>query len=62
MVDSNLLLIVLDANSQDLFNEIETIKSVLKEINANEIDYKYVFNKIDLVDPENFLFKAIVSR
>ena len=32
---------------QDLFNEIETIKSVLKEINADEIDYKYV-NKVDL--------------
>ena len=56
VVDSNLLLIVLDANSQDLFNEIETIKSVLKEINANEIDYKYVFNKVDLVDPEKISY------
>ena len=56
VVDSNLLLIVLDANSQDLFNEIETIKSVLKEINANEIDYKYVFNKVDLVNPEKISY------
>ena len=56
VVDSNLLLIVLDANSQDLFNEIETIKSVLKEINANEIDHKYVFNKIDLVDHEKISY------
>ena len=30
VVDSNLLLIVLDANSQDLFNEIETIKKCFK--------------------------------
>ena len=56
VVDSDLLLIVLDANSKDLFNEIETIKSVLKEINANEVDYKYVFNKIDLVDPDKISY------
>ena len=56
VVDSDLLLIVLDANSKDLFNEIETIKSVLKEINANEIDYKYVFNKIDLVDADKISY------
>ena len=56
MVDSDLLLIVLDASSKDLFNEIETIKSVLQEINANEIDYKYVFNKIDLVDADKISY------
>ena len=56
VVDSDLLLIVLDANSKDLFNEIETIKSVLQEINANEIDYKYVFNKIDLVDADKISY------
>ena len=50
------MLIVLDANSKDLFNEIETIKSVLQEINANEIDYKYVFNKIDLVDADKISY------
>jgi GTP-binding protein HflX len=56
VVDSDLLLIVLDANSKDLFNEIETIKSVLKEIHADQIDYQYVFNKIDLVDQDKISY------
>jgi GTP-binding protein HflX len=56
VVDSDLLLIVLDANSKDLFNEIETIKSVLKEILADQIDYQYVFNKIDLVDQDKISY------
>ena len=50
------MLIVLDANSKDLFNEIETIKSVLKEIHADQIDYQYVFNKIDLVDQDKISY------
>ena len=28
----------------------------MKEINANEINYKYVFNKIDLVNPEKISY------
>lgn len=56
VVDSNLLLVVLDANSKDLFNEIETIQSVLKEIKANEVDTQYVFNKVDLVDGDRISY------
>jgi GTP-binding protein HflX len=49
-------LVVLDANSQDLYNEIETIKEVLNEIGAKEIDVQYIFNKIDLVDQEKIFY------
>ena len=72
VVDSNLLLIILDANSSDLYNEIDTIQSVLTEIRAEKIPYQYVFNKIDLVDegkikylknsfPESIMVSAIRS-
>lgn len=56
VVDSNLLLVVLDANSQDLYNEIETIKEVLNEIGAKEIDIQYIFNKIDLVGQDKVIY------
>ena len=29
---------------------------MLKEINANQIDYQYVFNKIDLVDQDKISY------
>ena len=56
VVDSNLLLIVLDANSKDLHNEIATIQSVLQEIRANDIDCQYIFNKIDIVDEDRISY------
>jgi GTP-binding protein HflX len=56
VVDSNLLLIILDANSSDLYNEIDTIQSVLTEIRAEKIPYQYVFNKIDLVDEDRIKY------
>ena len=56
VVDSNLLLVVLDANSKDLFNEIDTIQSVLKEISADNVDTQYIFNKVDLVDQDKISY------
>ncbi|MDA7641527.1 GTPase HflX [Candidatus Marinimicrobia bacterium] len=56
VVDSNLLLIVLDASSKDLQNEIATIESVLKEIGANHIDCQYIFNKVDKVDQDRIAY------
>ena len=56
VVDSNLLLIVLDASSKDLQNEIATIESVLKEIGANHIDCQYIFNKLDKVDQDRIAY------
>ncbi len=56
VVDSNLLLIVLDANSNDLYNEINTIQSVLTEIGAEKIPHQYIFNKIDLIDDDKIKY------
>ena len=56
VVDSNLLLIVLDANSNDLYNEIHTIESVLTEIGAEKIPHQYIFNKIDLIDNDKIKY------
>jgi len=56
VVDSNLLLIVLDANSQDLHNEIATIESVLNEIGAERVDSQFIFNKIDIVDQDRITY------
>ena len=50
------MLIILDANSSDLYNEIDTIQSVLTEIRAEQIPYQYVFNKIDLVDEDKIKY------
>ena len=56
VVDSDLLLIVLDASSKDLQNEIATIESVLKEIGANDINCQYIFNKVDIVDQDRIAY------
>lgn len=47
--DADLLIHVIDASSPYYHNQIETILSVLKELDALDIPMIYVYNKMDLV-------------
>ena len=47
--DADLLIHVIDASSPYYHNQIETILSVLKELDALDIQMIYVYNKMDLV-------------
>jgi len=58
VLESDLVLIVLDASSPILTEHVDTIRDVLKELGANQIAEISVLNKIDLVSDEN-LFKII---
>ena len=58
VLESDLVLIVLDASSPILTEHVETIRDVLKELGADQIAEISVLNKIDLVTDEN-LFKMI---
>jgi len=58
VLESDLVLIVLDASSPILIEHVETIRDVLKELGADQIAEISVLNKIDLVTDEN-LFKMI---
>jgi len=58
VLESDLVLIVLDASSPILTEHVDTIRDVLKELGANQIAEISVLNKIDLVTDEN-LFKMI---
>jgi len=58
VLESDLVLIVLDASSPILTEHVDTIRDVLKELGADQIAEISVLNKIDLVTDEN-LFKMI---
>ena len=58
VLESDLVLIVLDASSPILTEHVDTVRDVLKELGADQIAEISVLNKIDLVTDEN-LFKMI---
>jgi len=57
VVEADLLLIVLDASSPQVYDHYKTINDVLKEIDAGEKRQLIVLNKIDLVDDEQIYFR-----
>ena len=50
--EANLILIVLDANSELIHNHLETIKRVLSDLGAGDVPQSLVLNKIDQVSEE----------
>ena len=53
VVESDLVLIVLDASSKQINEHMNTINNVLNELGANDIKTLIVLNKIDLVTTRN---------
>ena len=49
VIEGNLILIVLDASSQQVMEHLETIRKVLKELKADKHQALLVLNKIDLI-------------
>lgn len=49
VVDSDLILIVLDASSEQIIDHYETIQSVLKDLNADKLRSIVVLNKMDQI-------------
>ena len=56
-LDSNLILIVLDASSPIIDDHLDTIKIVLNDLGAKEIPQTIILNKIDLVKEESELIR-----
>ena len=56
-IESNLILIVLDANSSIIDDHLNTIKIVLNDLGAKEIPQTIIINKIDQVKDESELIK-----
>ena len=50
VIDSDLILIVLDSSSDQVIEHYKVIKEVLNNLNANTNDYIVVLNKIDQLD------------
>ena len=57
IIDSNLLLKVIDASSEEYLNHINSIDSVLEYLNILSKEFIIVFNKIDLIKNNNILVK-----
>ena len=55
VLESDLVLIVLDASSPILTEHVDTIRDVLKELGADQIAEISVLNKIDLITDENLV-------
>lgn len=56
--ESDLLILVMDASSEWIDQQLQTVHSVLNELNADKIPSVLVFNKIDLVE-DPFLRKRL---
>ena len=61
IIDSDLIIKVIDLSSSDIDGHISTINNTLKNLNADKCNYIYVFNKIDLVKNQN-VFKKINKK
>lgn len=48
--ESDLLILVLDASSEWVDQQLETVNAVLAELGAQDVEKMIVFNKVDLVD------------
>ncbi|HDY75453.1 MAG TPA: GTPase HflX [Candidatus Marinimicrobia bacterium] len=57
VIEADLLLIVLDASSSQVYDHYKTIHEVLKEIDAGEKRQLIVLNKIDLVNDEQIFLR-----
>ena len=55
IIDSNLLLKIIDVSSPEYSNHLISIDNVLKYLNINEKKYLIIFNKVDLVDNKNLI-------
>lgn len=53
VLESDLILIVLDASSPQIIDHYETINSVLNDLGANDTDKLVILNKIDSLDEED---------
>jgi GTPase len=53
VVDADLLLHVVDAGSRDALTQIDAVRSVLREIEADEVPELVVLNKADTADPDD---------
>jgi GTP-binding protein HflX len=49
-VESDLLIVVLDASSEWIDQQLETVNGVLEELGAADVEKMYLFNKADLVE------------
>lgn len=54
-IEANVLLHVADISSSSYREKIRVVRETLKEISAGEIPVVFIFNKIDLVSPEELL-------
>jgi GTP-binding protein HflX len=59
LLDSDLLLIIMDASSKWYSQQMDTVKSVIKELGANERPFMIIFNKTDLVEDNLEMIKSI---
>ena len=55
LLEANLILIVLDASSSHFNQHLDTIKQVLSDLGANNIQNSIVMNKIDQIDQDQEL-------
>jgi GTP-binding protein HflX len=56
--ESDLLILVMDASSEWIDQQLQTVHNVLNELNADKIPSILVFNKIDLIE-DPFLRKRL---
>ena len=59
VAESQLLLLVMDASSEWIEAQLETVTSVLASLGAEKIPRLMVFNKIDLVGTDPFIRKKL---
>ncbi|MBL7014039.1 MAG: GTPase HflX [Candidatus Marinimicrobia bacterium] len=57
VIEADLLLIILDMSSPQILEHAETIESVLKDLNAQNIPTLFVLNKVDLFSDDNRVLK-----
>ena len=50
---ANLILLMVDASDENASREVEAVLGVLRDIGANDIPYVLVFNKCDLLEPDD---------
>lgn len=56
---ADLILLMVDSSDENAYREVQAVLEVLREIEANDIPYVLVFNKCDLLAPEDL--QALVS-
>ena len=52
--EADLILKIADISSEYRFDHLETVNTILKELDAHKIPSMYIFNKIDKCDKEEF--------